>query len=217
MFIGPLNLVTLRKRLTEQSPAKVNASHLRPQSPDSRQKLDNNVNSIKLDPVAEAHAPPSNFRTHFGERTANECGRERESEVCFSSDAVRRVIHYLGRKVSWRGRRFQVVGDVWSDVISSNASERANERGDGWAMPLSRDVTVVRPSGWVLFFSFPLRLNCDRSKYRLFSPADGSSGIGREFRARSSGPCGMEGKECMRNCRRRRRHCCHEKEKETPN
>ena len=57
--------------------------------------------------------------------------RERESEVCFSSDAVRRVIHYLGRKVSWRGRRFQVVGDVWSDVISSNASERGASKEMG--------------------------------------------------------------------------------------
>ena len=147
MFLGPLNLVTLRKRLTEQSPAKVNASHLRPQSPDSRQKLDNNVNSIKLDPVAEAHAPPSNFRTHFGERTANECGRERESEVCFSSDAVRRVIHYLGRKVSWRGRRFQVVGDVWSDVISSNASERAR-RWVGDAFVARCNGCPVRPAGF---------------------------------------------------------------------
>ena len=84
--------------------------------------------------------------------------RERESEVCFSSDAVRvrRMIHYLGRKVSW----LQVVGDVWSDVISSNASERASERGDGWAMPLSRDVTVVRSVrlGSLLLFPSPSKL-----------------------------------------------------------
>ena len=74
---------------------------------------------------------------------------EREKVKCalVSSDAVRRVIHYLGRKVSWRGRRFQVVGDVWSDVISSNASERAG-RWVGDAFVARCNGCPVRPAGF---------------------------------------------------------------------